>query len=171
MTFFDVATCTVSIAGLAMMAYAGNGGAWLPARLMDPSESTPPTTSVLFATVPADALFYATERIKITRSPFAEINLYGNGTERIEAKLELARATNARNEARSPWALSGGSAVSRTRVGHGWAAKASQARRSAQRRTSFARSSRRDENRLPRQATNSSRQRRSRNPRYFGRSS
>ena len=170
MTFINVASCTACIAGLGMMAYAGNGGAWLHARLMNESESTPPTTSVVFAPVPADALFYATERIELTRSPFAEINLYGNGTERIEAKLEQARAANARNQARSSRAPSGESAVSRTRVGHPWAAKTSQAGRTAQRRTSVARRSR-DEDRLPRRSPTSSRQRGHRNPRYSGRSS
>ena len=169
MTFVNFAMGTACLAGLALMAYAGSGGAWLNARLMDNGRITPLPSTVVFATMPAEALISTTERVELTRSPFVEFNPNGNGTERVQARLEQARAANARNQVRSSRTPTEGArrqANARTRT-----AKASQAGRSTKGRTSVARGSRRvDENRLPRRGSSSTRSRHYRNPRYIGRS-
>ena len=174
MTFVKLALCVACIAGLGLVIYSGNGGAWLNARLMKKRESTPPTTSALFATIPADVLISATGRVELTRMPFAEFNPHGNSTERAQARLEQARATNARNQARSPRAPSPGArreAGARTRVGSYWAAGASHAGRPAPRRTATAterRARRFEESRRPLLNTTERRQQPARDPLYAG---
>ena len=127
MTFVKLALCVACSAGLGLVIYSGKCRTWLNARLITKRDCTPPTTSALFATIPADVLISATGRVELTRMPFAEFNPHGISTERAQARLEQARATNARNQARSPRAPSPGArreAGARTRVGSYWAAGA-----------------------------------------------